>query len=457
MFKNAGIVPNDIRPPIHVRLIMNLDDFLYNFASLHGWLTCILSIVSGYFIYDFWYTIGKTNTGSKLVTSNNVDDTDSGSLDSGSLEFDEEDHRLENFVEFDLSSSSSSTNNNEDFQKRLDDAQMYSGSGNSNERTIINPASNVTTAGSAVSGASIPDSGAGIPTAGSTSGRNAHSESPYDEFDYDDDLFKHTLINSRSTVHKDYAYLPLGCLYYEPPLLFALSWLVLNFDYLLRFPQTTFKDLLAWTSYVLGHILAPIFTSIWLYLFHTPGAVKWFGLTMGLQNIAAVITHMVFPNAPPWFIQLYGEDASANYDMLGYAAGLTRVDIALDTHLNSDGFHKSPVVFGAFPSTHSAMAVLVCYFLSYYSRWHIVKVLGIGYVVLQWWATIYLDHHWRFDLFAGMVYALIVFTLFKSRLIIAEKVFVNARLSNDFKNGSTAGMRIFKNTRLQRWFDPYSK
>ncbi|CAI5756862.1 unnamed protein product [Candida verbasci] len=250
--------------------------------------------------------------------------------------------------------------------------------------------------------------------------------------------------------------LPISSWYLTPPIMLFSSWFILNFDYYaLKDPILVWKDLLAWTSYVLGHITVPILTSVWLYIFHEPGAVKSYGFALGFQNICGVLTHLLFPCAPPWFIHMYGEDKVANYDMKGYAAGLTRVDIHLGTHLNSKGFHASPIVFGAIPSLHSAMAVITLYFITYFARYRIIKVLSFLFVVLQWWATIYLDHHWRLDLFIGLIYATVWFSIIKWFLLNKyDENFIKARLNYNFKNGSTMGMRVFRNTNLQWFFDP---
>ncbi|KAI5969949.1 IPT1 [Candida margitis] len=251
--------------------------------------------------------------------------------------------------------------------------------------------------------------------------------------------------------------IPRNCWYISAPILLSTCWFILNIDYWLREPIRTWKDLLAWTSYVLGHITVPIITAVWLYVFHAPGVLKSYGWALGLQNICGVLTHLIFPCAPPWFIHLYGENAPANYDLPGYAAGLTRVDVALGTHLNSKGFHASPIVFGAVPSLHSAMAVMTFLFVSYYARWTVVKLFSFAFVVLQWWATIYLDHHWRLDLLVGMGYALVWFSImYKWRLAKVNEAFLQSRLSYNFARGSTMGMRVFRNTKLQWFFDPLS-
>jgi hypothetical protein len=247
-----------------------------------------------------------------------------------------------------------------------------------------------------------------------------------------------------------------GCSLYLTPVLFFLIWPVLNLDHWLATPLSVPKDLTAWIFYVLAHITFPILTSIWLYVFHAPGATKSFSIALGCQNIAGVISHMCFPTAPPWFIHMYGPDANANYDMPGYAAGLTRVDVALGTHIHSNGFHKSPIVFGAVPSLHSAMAVQVCLFLWYYANSKILRSLGVAFVCIQWWATIYLDHHFRFDLIVGCFYALIAFAAVWPYMRKKEFEFYQARKEGDTIRGSTMGMRAFEGfDKIQRFFDPY--
>ncbi|ODV74463.1 inositolphosphotransferase CYBJADRAFT_73751 [Cyberlindnera jadinii NRRL Y-1542] len=243
---------------------------------------------------------------------------------------------------------------------------------------------------------------------------------------------------------------------YLTPLLLCLIWPVLNTAHWFATPLTVPKDLTAWLFYVLAHITFPILTAVWLYVFHLPGALKCFSIALGLQNIAGVCTHMLFPTAPPWFIHMHGPEAEANYDMPGYAAGLTRVDVALGTHLHSKGFHKSPIVFGAVPSLHSAMAVQVCIFVWYFANSIALRILAIGFVCVQWWATMYLDHHFRIDLLIGCCYALISFGAIWPYIRHQELKFLKARRENDFTHGTTMGMRVFRGfDRIQRFFDPY--
>lgn len=196
-------------------------------------------------------------------------------------------------------------------------------------------------------------------------------------------------------------------------ILIALSWPILN---LLNYQvescaKSTLQDFITYTSYVLLHLIIPIITAAYLYVCHIPGIVSLYSWCLGLQNLVSIITHLSLPSSPPWFIHINGINATADYSTLGYAAELTRIDRNLGWNLVTNGFHKSPIVFGAFPSVHSGMAVCTFLFINWFSTSCIIRAVSGVFVVVQWWATIYLDHHWRFDLYTGMFYSLCTFLL----------------------------------------------
>ncbi|KAI5958039.1 IPT1 [Candida theae] len=402
IFKNAGLIPHSIRPTIHVALPFHVDTFM--FSTWKGALICIPSFFAiGWLLYFAVYRQkGKlANSKSKYVPLKSEDDVAVSEEGSSSFE-------MESFESDDLEPGVVAIGKppEANFQGEIKQLTFFKPL---DTRVVNDMATSV----------------------------NKYIREKQNQYGY-------------------HWQVPRNCWYWAPPFLLATSWFILNFDYWLRTPIRTWKDLLAWTSYVLGHITVPIITAVWLYVFHAPGALKYYGWALGFQNICGVLTHLLFPCAPPWFIHMYGEDAEANYDLPGYAAGLTRVDVALGTHLNSKGFHASPIVFGAVPSLHSAMAVMTFLFVSYYARWTFVKLISFAFVVLQWWATIYLDHHWRLDLFVGMCYALIWFAIMYHRLRRVNELFLQSRLQYNFAKGSTMGMRVFRNTKLQSFFDPLS-
>ncbi|RLV93558.1 Inositolphosphotransferase 1 [Spathaspora sp. JA1] len=407
IFKNAGIIPHSIRPPIHVKLPSVMDHYL--FSNMVGSLLTIICVLTfNYLLYVKYYQPEQSHFLDEYFPILSKPDSMEIIQECGILQNSNSDIDLEVQIELDSFTSSTATEEPlpcSQFDETLPPLEFF------------------------------------------------HTLTREEVANHENEI--NTKVINRLKLH--HSYRPLNCWYFAPPLLFSLSWGLLNIDYLLKDPINKHKDLLAWVLYVICHISVPIVTAVWLYVFHPPGALKLYGITLGFQNICGVLTHLVFPNAPPWFIHMYGEDKQANYEMPGYAAGLIRVDIALGTHLNSQGFHASPIVFGALPSLHSAMAVMTFFFISYYARWTIVKVATFFFVVFQWWATIYLDHHWRLDLLVGLMYSVFWFTIVKHvsfGLNRVDEEFIKSRLRFNFEKGSTMGMRVFRNTRLQKFFDP---
>lgn len=293
-------------------------------------------------------------------------------------------------------------------------------------------------------------------------------------------LFEKKWGNSSSSSFKLYGFM-------KPYHLLALFFLSLNVLHIFTKQDEhnfkPYKDFLTWFSYVLLHLIAPIVTAFFLYIYKPPGSMGAFALTLGIQNTAGFLTHIFLPSAPPWFTHLYGIHKSTtlnshlNYDTLGYAAGLIRMPFKLGTNIAAAGFKKSPIVFGAVPSLHGAMA-LQCGFWFFYQYgnnlnanyrtkkcnelptleknmflmdilefnedgtttssscndtseelvshdqrkkwwWDTGRVLVTLYMLLQWFSTMYLDHHYRVDLFLGGIYATLSFNLV--RVLVMEK------------------------------------
>lgn len=397
IFKNAGLIPKSIRPTIHVALAYRVDRFMFSISEspIGCLLTIFLSVGTAYLIYLRWYR-GESSyqkLSSTLSASSLSDDLELSSFDQD-LEDLPKSSRVQNVAPGSFQDHPH-LGNLEFFRP------MSSGDVSANASAINKKISNHL--------------------------RSSHNYRPY------------------------------NCWLWAPPALLALSWVILNVDHFFATPLSTAKDIVSWFSYVIGHFCVPLFTAIWLYVFHAPGALRLFSIALGAQNIAGVLTHLVFPNAPPWFIELNGEHGHADYDTPGYAAGLIRAPFGTGTHMVTKGFHASPIVFGALPSLHSAMAVMCFFFVCYYSRWTISKLALFSFVALQWWATIYLNHHWRLDLYAGLLYSIVLFTVvYRWLMSKVDEKFIEARLNYDFENGSTMGMRVFRNTNLQNFFDPLS-
>ncbi|KAG0334578.1 Aureobasidin resistance protein Aur1 [Podila humilis] len=96
--------------------------------------------------------------------------------------------------------------------------------------------------------------------------------------------------------------------------------------------------------------------------------------------------------------------------MPGDPGGLARVDDILGTNMYKTTFTASPLVFGAFPSLHSACAWQIAFFLVFTFGPRAIPFV-MAYVFWVWWATMYLSHHYVVDLVGGGVYAVIAFWL----------------------------------------------
>lgn len=207
------------------------------------------------------------------------------------------------------------------------------------------------------------------------------------------------------------------------PLMIVLfpAWLAMTNVVATSVAWTPFQDVLAWIFYGVLHFASPFLAGWWLWGFAPPGVAIVFGLTLGVQNLSGLLTHLVFPNAAPWYYDVYPASTIPTYDFPGNPAGLVRVDVALGTHLYQAAFKKSPVVFGALPSLHAASATCFSFFVARYGgTWgHVVMFM---YSTLMFWSTQYLRHHWAVDLLAGTFYSVLAFqgSLFLLRRLDAK-------------------------------------
>lgn len=76
-----------------------------------------------------------------------------------------------------------------------------------------------------------------------------------------------------------------------------------------------------------------------------------------------------------------------------------RIDRLFGTSGYTNAFGSAPLVFGAFPSLHSAAATISGLFLThFFPRF---KIAYWAYVGTLYWATMYLTHHYLIDVTAG--------------------------------------------------------
>lgn len=171
-------------------------------------------------------------------------------------------------------------------------------------------------------------------------------------------------------------------------------------------------DIIAWIPYGIIHFSFPFVVAALIFIFAPPTSLNSFGFAFGYMNLFGVMIQILLPAAPPWYKNLYGLEP-ANYGMSGSPGGLGRIDEILGVDMYTTNFSNSPVIFGAFPSLHSGCAVMdvlfLCYLFPKYSY------VWWGYACWLWWSTMYLTHHYFFDLIGGALLAISVFTYVKYR------------------------------------------
>ncbi|KAJ8488969.1 hypothetical protein ONZ45_g13750 [Pleurotus djamor] len=168
-------------------------------------------------------------------------------------------------------------------------------------------------------------------------------------------------------------------------------------DILTRFTHPIL-DIIAWIPYGVGHFTFPFFVGAFLWLFRTNEALVFFSRAFGYLNLLGVWIQILLPCAAPWYELIHGL-TPANYGMKGSPGGLARIDHLFHSNGYTTAFTNSPIVFGAFPSLHSACATMEAFFISHffpqYSRY------AWTYAGVLYWATMYLTHHYLIDVVGG--------------------------------------------------------
>ncbi len=143
----------------------------------------------------------------------------------------------------------------------------------------------------------------------------------------------------------------------------------------------------------------PLLFAVYLFFRNREEFLK-FSLTFFWVNILGFIIYYLFPAAPPWYVELFGN----NFYRLtpGNSAGLQRFDAMF--HLNIFGglYSHSSNVFAAMPSLHAAYPLIVLYYgirnrVGFFNVLFGIVAIGI------WFAAVYSSHHYVTDIIAGIL------------------------------------------------------
>jgi len=161
------------------------------------------------------------------------------------------------------------------------------------------------------------------------------------------------------------------------------------------------------------HFAAPLLLG-WVF-WHTLEDRKTFYrfvYTLTVLDGMALLTFMLYPAAPPWYVYNYGFTQPAlGASYWGMSAGsLLDVDRLLGVHFFAtlwDAYNANH--FAAIPSLHGAYPMVIAFFA--YRRLRRGLVPLVAYPVLTWFAAVYLNQHYIIDLIIGAGYAFIAYQI----------------------------------------------
>ncbi|KAI0315489.1 hypothetical protein OF83DRAFT_1173781 [Amylostereum chailletii] len=179
-------------------------------------------------------------------------------------------------------------------------------------------------------------------------------------------------------------------------------------DLLTRFTHPIL-DVPAWLSYGVIHFVFPFVVAAFTWLFRPKQALHLWARAFGYLNLVGVVIQILFPCAAPWYEVIFGL-TPADYSMKGSPGGLLRIDHLFHSSGYTITFSNSPVIFGAFPSLHSACATMEALFISHFFPAATRYVWT--YASVLYWATMYLTHHYLIDVVGGACLATFFFYAF---------------------------------------------
>jgi len=186
--------------------------------------------------------------------------------------------------------------------------------------------------------------------------------------------------------------------------------------------HNTFLDILTGIFY-LCWIPVPLAFAAYLF-FKDKEIFLQFALTFVLVNMVGFVIYYLYPAAPPWYLQKYGDVFIAHTP--SNSAGLQRFDDYFNAGIFKSIYAKGSNVFAAMPSLHSSYPVIVLYY-------GIKKKMGwvnIPFAIVMvgiWFAAVYTSHHYLLDVAAGVTCACLTILFFQK--VLLKKAFVKRFLT----------------------------
>jgi membrane-associated phospholipid phosphatase len=157
-------------------------------------------------------------------------------------------------------------------------------------------------------------------------------------------------------------------------------------------------DMLTGSAYALYMYELPALVIFFLFRDReTASRLAWSFL---VANLLGMIVWIVYPAAPPWYVQTYGL-GPAKVNVPASAAGAVRFDALLGIEYFGAFYGRSTNVFGAVPSLHVAYPMIAVFGVAHRGVYWIA--CSIAFLVLVSFSAVYLGHHYVLDVIAGLV------------------------------------------------------
>jgi len=150
--------------------------------------------------------------------------------------------------------------------------------------------------------------------------------------------------------------------------------------------------------------LPAFFAVFFVLLWKNRPSAELLAWTFLLTNLIGVVTYVAYPAAPPWYILEYGP-GPAQLTVAGSAAGAARFDLLLGISYFEQFYGRSPNVFGAMPSLHTAYPLLAT-FAVWEKGWGWRLACGL-FAVAVGFSAVYLTHHYILDVLGGVLAAVL--------------------------------------------------
>lgn len=134
-----------------------------------------------------------------------------------------------------------------------------------------------------------------------------------------------------------------------------------------------------------------------------------FSFTFLWVNILGFLIYYIYPAAPPWYIQHFGDVFYAH--TAGSDAGLQRFDNMFHVKIFQSLYAQSSNIFAAMPSLHSAYPIIVLYY-GLKNKLGKINVIFALIIAGIWFSAVYNSHHYVVDILAGIVCAVVAIISF---------------------------------------------